>query len=450
MFATSTSKGRGATFLVAALALAVAMWTAAVISPKVVVALPLVAGVGAFLFRRPDIFLYLLVFSLGLHSVTLGPVRPTEVLMPLAFLGALFYWITGRIRMNRTPLDAPVFLLLSAGLLSLFNAEFLSDSLTEWLRYFYTWLLLVMFANCFQNRNILHNAMVAYLLSCLVVVACGAYGYLDLLRGNLQPPFLVLDTFYRMSGTFEDPNYCASFLAVGLFLLLLCGNDLRSKLPGPLIPVLIALIACGILATMSRGGCVAIAVGLLGAWLLKPNWKIIATGAFAVLALSLVPAVFGTDFIGAKFGASSADSADRTRLWEAAFKMIADKPVTGVGIGAFGPLYPRYKVAAEYRTAGMTSHNTLLGLWAETGPLGLFGVAWLYIRFFRKSFLAVRTKTDTPFYRAGAVGLIAGTTLFLQGFTLDMLTSRHMWFVFALGVLPIMRPVAEKGVMDAS
>lgn len=403
--------------------------------PGAAIALPVGLFVVGIVIQRPLWIFYALVFSMGLHQFSIGGVRVTELLMPLTAGVAVSYWARNRQVPARTPLDIPVFILLSGGVLSLFNAEFLGESLVEFLRYVYTGVLLLIFSNLLTNRTILLNSLVAYLASCLFVVGSGLYGYMQLLRGNLKPPFLLFDTFFRLTGTFEDPNFCATFLMVGFFILLFVHKDLKDRMPAGTIPVLFILLTAGILATMSRAALIAAGAGLAMAWLLRPNMRTLLIAGFALAAINVVPMFFGINFIGEKFNAISEDSGERTRVWEAGMRMIADKPLTGVGVGAYGPMYPRYKVKSEYRNKAMTSHNTLLGIWAEMGVLGLLGSSLIFLRFFQVAFRHARRPKDDLYHRVTMAALTAGMALFIQGFFLDMLTSRHMWYVFALGIL---------------
>lgn len=64
----------------------------------------------------------------------------------------------------------------------------------------------------------------------------------------------------------------------------------------------------------------------------------------------------------------------RVELWNAAARMIADHPFTGVGIGQFLPLSPRYRGPGEggMRQSPENAHNNVLQIAAE---LGLPGIA---------------------------------------------------------------------------
>jgi O-antigen ligase len=69
---------------------------------------------------------------------------------------------------------------------------------------------------------------------------------------------------------------------------------------------------------------------------------------------------------------TEASAASRLEAWSAALNMIADHPLTGVGLASFGPAFPEYSDKKPRE-----AHNTILQITAETGVIA--GVAYIAI-----------------------------------------------------------------------
>ena len=68
-------------------------------------------------------------------------------------------------------------------------------------------------------------------------------------------------------------------------------------------------------------------------------------------------------------------SSNRWFIFDAALRMIADRPLTGVGLNAFRPAYPLYaQKIDDFRKKPPHAHNTYLEVTAETGLVGLAGL----------------------------------------------------------------------------
>jgi len=63
-------------------------------------------------------------------------------------------------------------------------------------------------------------------------------------------------------------------------------------------------------------------------------------------------------------------SSDRGYLIEAGLRMIQKNPLTGIGIGAYKKVFPRFTSESPPRR-DIHAHNIYLGIGAETGFLGL-------------------------------------------------------------------------------
>lgn len=133
----------------------------------------------------------------------------------------------------------------------------------------------------------------------------------------------------------------------------------------------LGVMSLGTLATFSRGMLPAVIAGLLlSAWLAR-NRRLAFGSLIALAGTVLVFVVFASDrFLG---GPGDSFIGERRYVWNAAAKMIADYPVSGIGLDQF--LYhhaPRY-IAPEAWSERYLSHphNVFLDSWLSLGLPGI-------------------------------------------------------------------------------
>lgn len=194
----------------------------------------------------------------------------------------------------------------------------------------------------------------------------------------------------RIVGAFGDNLRLALLLAVlapvGLWLLL----------PKGAVWVIGAYLAGAFVALLS-GSRMSLAMLLLVAagvyW--RATWRhklpyllvaaVAAAGLLALLSshplvqerLERTRAIGDRSFIGIDTALSG-----RLTIWETAGRMIADRPLTGVGAGAFSAAYDRYATRPDdpFRSGGgfeggvYHAHQMYVSIAAETGLIGLMAV----------------------------------------------------------------------------
>jgi O-antigen ligase len=198
-----------------------------------------------------------------------------------------------------------------------------------------------------------------------------------------------------------------------------------------LVAAVMSLWLTGLLLTMeNRGGVVAFASAGLVALVLFRR-RMVALGIFcAVLVAGAVYAdQFG--FYDRFIRIQNPDSGDRATvesrmdIYVGGLRMAAAHPWFGVGLGNFEPR------SAEFTPTGRddTSHNNVIGMFAETGVIGgllyvvLFG--WGWFRFVRVSYDA-----ETLAEHLVLVGAAAALVAYMMG---GMFMTRHtFWFAFLL------------------
>jgi O-antigen ligase len=187
------------------------------------------------------------------------------------------------------------------------------------------------------------------------------------------------DYFKRAGGTFMNPNHLAAFL--GLLVPLSVSQFLlgRGKAVIKVLHGYAALMMLGgIAVTMSRGGWIAVAVGLGGLLVWIGFRRRELRLPIAILALLMVGGGWFFYRTSEKARArvtnvAKADNRDagqgRTWLWKPAVKMWADHRWLGVGPGHFDARFPQYRSPEVQLSPGWV-HNEYLNLLTDYGVAG--------------------------------------------------------------------------------
>jgi O-antigen ligase len=173
---------------------------------------------------------------------------------------------------------------------------------------------------------------------------------------------------------YSDENNFSMLFVVALPFLWYLGHAFRSRWIRWGMWLVIPFGWHAIFLTASRGGLVGIAATtLLIAWRSKNK----ALGFLLIPALAVAYFWQAGDLMRARAESiaeprleTSAEA--RLQAWQAASHMIADHPVTGVGLASFGPAFPHYS-----QDKPREAHNTILQITAESGILA--GLSYLLL-----------------------------------------------------------------------
>ena len=129
----------------------------------------------------------------------------------------------------------------------------------------------------------------------------------------------------------------------------------------------LTIFICLIL-TGSMGGIIT--TGILCIFFIMGAMKRFFSKTHFVIVLFLICCIVGSIlfFFPLKNKIRSFDA--RLGYWKATAEMIKDKPLLGSGIGTYGSVYPKYRLADAEET--QFAHNTYLQHFAEIGGIGLF------------------------------------------------------------------------------
>ena len=270
-----------------------------------------------------------------------------------------------------SPIDWAVAAMLLAGLLSLLVTEYPKQSLRE-LRWLIIEPLIVFYiarATLTTPRQL--NVVLWSLVASGVVAALIALGSLGL-QGVLADPLA------RATGPYLSPNHLGLFLgragAVALALALFAPGFDQSRAKGRTVAwFMLAVIACGLLRTISLGAWAGLAAaGLALTAMLGRRW-LAATVLSLALVLFAALAVLPPGRTTGRLDPTSGTALFRVQIWAASLHMIADHPVLGVGLDNFLYRYRDGYMLPEAAEEPNISHphNWLLNFWLELGILGL-------------------------------------------------------------------------------
>lgn len=346
--------------------------------PQISYLAPLIvlAGVGLlvvflFGFTNPAIFIYIALI-LVLLPTSLIPTTLNSQLNRLATVMALFFWLINAFDKKRSLVITAttgvmlVFLVWSA--ISLSWADNFSEGLTTLQVYAFRFLLfLVVLPNVIRTRKDLDGLQIAIVMSGLVLAVVSL---ISVFRGYVPGTRLqVLD---------ENSNAIGTYLLISGIAAIWWAQEspkqhknLRVLLAAVFLLVCIALTGL----SGSRGSAISWAVTLVSLLIFKQTrpWGIFALIAIGIAAVA-VPTVFETTVN--RFLIVEGDSmlGGREYIWPAAWELIKDHTLFGVGIGnSFYEIVPYLiRTGDPYVIlSGEPIHNPVFVLWAETGLFGL-------------------------------------------------------------------------------
>lgn len=269
------------------------------------------------------------------------------------------------------------------------------------------------------------------------------------------------------TGTFVNRNSLATFLGFGLVLgtvlvgRLADGPRMRMSRPqslperlgfeGGLILLGMLLILLALVATQSRLGLLASALGVATTFLLLrrrsglPTRRLWAESGVILLIFAIGLAIFGANGVLQRLLFIEGDGGIRLDLYRQTLGMVALRPLTGFGFDAFGVAFEAFRSPPlNGRSFYDLAHNSYLGLWAEQGliigsiPPILLTIAGVI------SWRRLSDEQGFPSFAAGAIGvLVMGGVHSLGDFSLEVPANN---FVFLLLVgLGIARKIQSEG-----
>lgn len=245
----------------------------------------------------------------------------------------------------------------------------------------------------------------------------------------------------RFRGTFEDPNLCALYFLVVFFITLFNFQVINNRVLKIILALIGLLSILCIVLTQSRGGWLAFAGAVL--IFLIFNLKHIKKESLIMIGITVVfiLAAINMDYwiqagkvtnliISRIQETSNMETAeiDRVQLMKAAFQMGNDNFFFGVGKGSF-PLNSNKYVGDDARVylSQNIPHNTIFGIYAQQGILGLLVFISL------PGFLLYQMIKSRKQQNVYLIPVFIG--LFLHSMSINIENVRFAWYI--LGIMLI-------------
>ncbi|MBI3616112.1 MAG: glycosyltransferase [Candidatus Omnitrophica bacterium] len=317
--------------------------------------------------RAARALLYCLLFTIPLS------VAAIEILFPLLLIAWLLGWSPGikrgsssiwSLAAGRTVLTPLLIYIAICAVSVLFSTDPVL-SLTGLVGKTLEYILFFLIASDVVDRPLVARRCVRILLGSALVV--GLYALLQQIVGH--DPILNRPLVYgRMVGPYRNPNDLATFLLVILIIVAaqIVGNRKRLQMGHCLLGAL--LIYC-LVKTLSRGALVGLVPALFLLFLIfpLPKWLRWTTASAVLLMGALIFLHKGQ--LTQVLSFSDSGSMERKVMWEAAWRMIQDQPLTGTGLNTFMANYLHYTTGHNQGPA--YAHNCFLQIAAETGIMSL-------------------------------------------------------------------------------
>jgi putative inorganic carbon (hco3(-)) transporter len=301
----------------------------------------------------------------------------------------------------------------------------------------FRWTILTPVAFFFLSAAVIHQnevfrLIVAGMFLAGAVVASVLAVFDGVLGGGIQA-----ESVTRLSGIAPHPNALALVLDRAAVLGLLIALLFRERFASAwLVPS--ALVTLVTVLTFSRGAMLGIATAVVLILLLSRARKIaISAAAFAAALLALIVTLAPERALSLLGGGSGSL---RLELWRSSAAMIADHPLTGVGLDQFLYQYlPRY-VSPEAWPERFTSHphNLFLDSWLSLGIIGLVVVGLIGMLIAQHIRTGLRTRDRVSLAAAGALITVGIHGLVDQTYFLPELAT-SVWLLIVL-----MNPAHER------
>ena len=285
-------------------------------------------------------------------------------------------------------------------------------------------LIYYLVVNNISSKSQVKSLIWVMLASATVVAVYGFYQYLfavnisavEWVDGEQFP-----DLKLRVFSTMENPNLLAGLLVT----MMAMGSGIGFKSDGIktkfILFLLVIMFGTCLVLTYSRGAWLSL-LAVIGVYGILCNRKI-----FWLLLLLPLAMLVGHDAVLERImsimNPTDTSSTLRIALWESTIAMIMDKPLLGIGWGAYWLVYPEYDFFLQNGNVKIFhAHNMYLNIAAEIGIPGLIaflGIMYGHIR------LALNVLRGT--LESWSAGVLLGILAAMGGIIVNGLTDYVMF-----------------------
>ncbi len=251
----------------------------------------------------------------------------------------------------------------------------------------------------------------------------------------------------RLASVYGSPNNVALFLGRAIpFALVFALSPLnrRRRIASALLTVLLIVT---VVLTLSAGAMfIGVPVAVAAVLLLTYGRRAIL-GLIGMIGLGSASALIAAQ--NPRFARlldfTEGTNFFRLRVWQSALEMIADRPLTGIGLDQFLRLFRgQYMLPDAWQEPNLSHpHNIVLDYWTRLGLLGVILLIFTQIIFWRSAFSLYRgvRKLD-PIKAALVIGAMgAMVNLLAHGLVDNSVFVHDLTYVFTLimGIIGVMR-----------
>jgi O-antigen ligase len=441
-----------------AVAVAIAIGAVSALGPAAVIPLAIALIVPAVITLWGATMTDILIASIFLEVVSFGGLTLSRLLAPIAVVIVAMALIRGRVNFHPGPILVPMAAYVTwataSGIwsVSLPHTIEILGSLGIALVY------MVSFATLVHDERDLKRALNVLAVASIIIglVSTLSFAGIGVFAGDsLQGG--------RSQGGVGDPNFFANVQLVALPLMLLLATEAKTWLGRAFFGLATLMAITSILSTLSRGGMIALVVVFLILPCLPAAWYLGSKRQKTAVMIALVVCVGGlftrpgfraeivnrvnTLFASsnaAESGGSSAGSG-RTELWKAAFASIEERPIFGLGLGA----YPSQSNRLLFETPGVNLelfsvdkhpdgievHSAYIGTTVDLGFIGLaFFLSMLTATMLWLGRLASRAR-DVGAIFLGRVAVALNLSMVgwvISSTFIETETARPLWIIMGL------------------
>lgn len=302
---------------------------------------------------------------------------PTTLLEVLVLVTLALYGLTlvlyRRPLPKRTFLDVPIALFLIAGIIGTFVAPdhrgalgIFRAYLVEPIGMFYVAVAVL------DSNDEVERLLATWALGSATFAAIEIAVFVRVLASGKVAPSAMT------AALFINPNSVALYIEPLIALAAGFAMFARGHRRWLAIAMLVILLPAEV-ATLSRGGLLAMGIMLVIAVLTLPSVRLRIAIAVAAVAggalIRLLPVVGPRAANG--INPESATLFERVSIWIVTLRMLRDRPIFGAGINAYEKTVAPYRAADPQLSPEPYPHNIVLTSWTELGLLGL--AAFVYI-----------------------------------------------------------------------
>ncbi len=380
------------------------------------------------------------------------------IVLGLALLARIFFEKDTRLvnKLYDSPLTICAYFFLLFSLISIVNAHDYRIFLLQIIRRFSIVTLYIIIITVVDNRKKLDRILKIMLFAYFFVASTGLYELFSE-QGILEARFGKWPLFalperpimgIRISGPYGDPDFYAVSMIFPTLLSSMFFYLSQSKKKKLIMLGLFCFFVLNVIGTSSRGGLIAVLIGLFAMWwFVKIRWKSVIAIAAIILFLGVAvvySVLIPSSSLERYTGLTGRKSIQwRIGLWEMSRSAIQKHPILGIGTGNFVSQYNRY-INEEVPRTPLWPHNSILQAWVENGIFGMFSYLLLFILALRNAYRAVKFEEDEHLRSVSITIFATILALFFFASTSNVMEHQDYWILFSFSVVALNFYVTRK------